>query len=56
MKRCPLPDAGRLVVLFIDLLTGDPDPGATDVDLSGAIQGTLDGATPLFVVVDSATV
>ncbi len=53
MKRCPLPDADRLVVLFSDLLSEDPDPWAeTDIDLSGAIQGALDGATPLFVVVD----
>ncbi len=53
MKRGPLPDADRLVVLFSDLLSKNPDPWAeTDVDLSGAIQRALDGATPLFVVVD----
>jgi hypothetical protein len=54
MKRCPLPDADRLVVLFSDLLSEDPDPWAeTGVDLSGAIQGALDGAMPLFLVVES---
>jgi hypothetical protein len=39
MKRCPLPDADRIVILFSDLLSKDPDPWAeTDVDLTGLLS------------------
>jgi hypothetical protein len=52
MKRCPLPEAEQLAVLFGDLLSDEPDPWAElDVDLIGAIQAALAGGRPLFVVV-----
>jgi hypothetical protein len=52
MKRCSLPDAQRLIVVFNDLLADEPDPWAeADVDILAAIQEALDGQTPLFLVV-----
>jgi hypothetical protein len=52
MKRCSLPDARQLVVVFSDLLADEPDPWAeADVDVLAAIQEALDGQTPLFLVV-----
>jgi hypothetical protein len=52
MKRCSLPDARQLVVVFSDLLADEPDPWAeADVDILAAIQEALDGQTPLFLVV-----
>jgi hypothetical protein len=54
MKRCGIPGATEFAVLFSDLLSDDPELWAeTDLDVSGAIQGALDGVVPLFLVVES---
>ena len=51
MKRCSLPDARQLVVVFGDLLADEPNPWAkADVDILAATQEALDGH-PLFMVV-----
>jgi hypothetical protein len=54
MKRCSLPDAQQLVIMFGDLLADEPDPWAeADVDILAAIQEALDGQPPLFLVVQN---
>jgi hypothetical protein len=54
MKRCPLPDAEEIAVLFSDLLSDDRDTWAeTDVDVTRAIQDALAGSTLLFLGFES---
>ena len=54
LKRCAIPDAGEIDILFSDLLLGEPDPWAeADLDVKTGILEALDGATPLFLVADS---
>jgi len=56
MKRCSVPDAEEIVILFSDLLSHEPDPWSEmdlELDVKAAIQDALDGGTPLFLIAES---
>lgn len=54
MKRCAVVGAEEVAVLFSDLLSKEPDPWAdTEVDVLAAMRDALNGATPLFLVLES---